>query len=73
MIPSLSTPELIAFMVGGLLFVCTVCLFLLAAAAYRWTTRPSVRYPAVTADQLGPDLRVIGGSSHIPAGERWAA
>ena len=72
MIPSLSTPELIVFIVGGLFFICTICLVLLAAAAYRWTTRPSVRYPAAPVDPYREHLQVIGGS-RVTSEERWAA
>jgi len=72
MIPSLSTPEAIVFIVGGLFFFCTVCLVLLAATAYRWTTRREVRYQAAPVDPYREHLRVIGGC-RVTSDERWAA
>lgn len=66
----LATPRLDWYWWLGLaLFALTAGVLLAPVIAYRWTTRPSRRYPVAPAIQSS-DLRIIGGH-RVTSDERW--
>lgn len=68
----LATPRLDWYWwLGFVLFAVPVLAIVAPVIAYRWTTRPSRRYPVAPAIQ-SCDLRVIGGN-RVSSDERWAA
>lgn len=66
------SPEGYVFLVGALLFLCTICLAVLAFTAYLRTTRPEVRYPTAPIAPKQTHLRSIGGT-RVSSADRWAA